>query len=156
MSLREWTQPPRETFCCQARSGLLERILGEQSTSDVGSRASPAFPSFLGIETAPLVLFLPLLLLLPHLVYAETVSGDGQIAAPIRLDEAGPSNETTTPFAEVDSLRTRARALASEGDIPGAADTLVNALYLIHREEASRLKSNPHCPAATEFGRSGR
>ena len=141
MSLREGTQPPRETFCCQARSGLVERILGEQSTSDVGSRASPAFPSFLGIETAPLVLFLPLLLLLPHLVYAETVSGDGQIAASIRLDEAGPSNETTTPFAEVDSLRTRARALASEGDIPGAADTLVNALYLIHREEGVTTKN---------------
>ena len=119
----------------------MERILGEQSTSDVGSRASPAFPSFLGIETAPLVLFLPLLLLLPHLVYAETVSGDGQIAAPIRLDEAGPSNETTTPFAEVDLLRTRARALASEGDIPGAADTLVNALYLIHREEGVTTKN---------------
>ena len=43
--------------------------------------------------------------------------------------------------AEVDALRTRARALASEGDIPGAADTLVNALYLIHREEGVTTKN---------------
>ena len=33
------------------------------------------------------------------------------------------------------------RALASEGDIPGAADTLVNALYLIHREEGVTTKN---------------
>ena len=67
----------------------MERILGEQSTSDVPISREPNVPIFSWYRTRPLVLFLTLLLLLPHLVYAETVSGDGQIAAPIRLDEAG-------------------------------------------------------------------
>ena len=56
-------------------------------------------------------------------------------------DEERLSNEMSESQAEVDALRTRARALASEGDILGAADTLVNALYLIHREEGVTTKN---------------
>ena len=117
----------------------MERVLGEQSTNDVGSRASQIFLSCLGIELAPFVLLL--LLLLPPPGHAATVSRASQIALPAHVDEERLSNEMSESQAEVDALRTRARALASEGDIPEAADTLVNALYLIHREEGVTTKN---------------
>ena len=93
----------------------MERVLGEQSTNDDQSCASQVFPSFLGIERAPLSCSCPLAP--PHPSHAETVSRASEIALPAHLDEQQLSNETSETFAEVDALRTRARALASEGDI---------------------------------------
>ena len=139
MSLREGTQPSAKISCFHEERGFLERVLGEQSANNDQSFASQMFLSCLRIERAPFILLL--LLLLPHLVYAETVSSAGQTALPAHVDEERLSNEMSESQAEVDALRTRARALASEGDILGAADTLVNALYLIHREEGVTTKN---------------
>ena len=133
MSLCEGMKPLTKAFCFHEGSAFLELVLGEQSAGDVRSRASHAFPSCLRIESVPYVLLL--LLLLPCLGHAEAVSSASQIAVPNHLRREQLSNEAAEPLAEVDALRTRARTLATEGDIPKAADTLVNALYLIHREE---------------------
>ena len=78
---------------------------------------------------------------MPHPSHAATVSRASEIALPAHLDEQRLSNNASEPQAEVDALRIRARALASEGDILGAADTLVNALYVIHREEGVTTKN---------------
>ena len=140
MSLRKGTQPSVKISCFREEYGFLERVLGEQSANDDQPFASQMFLSCLRIERAPFILLL-LLLLLPHLSHAATVSRASQTALPAHVDEERLSNEMSESQAEVDALRTRARALASEGDIPGAADTLVNALYLIHREEGVTTKN---------------
>ena len=139
MSLRKGTQPSAKISCFHEERGFLERVLGEQSANDDQSFASQIFLSCLRFERASFVLLL--LLLLPHPSHAATVSRASQIALPAHVDEERLSNEMSESQAEVDALRTRARALASEGDIPGAADTLVNALYLIHREEGVTTKN---------------
>ena len=139
MSLRRGTQPSAKISCFHEERGFLERVLGEQSANDDPSCASQIFLSCLRFERAPFILLL--LLLLPPLVYAETVSSAGQTALPAHVDEERLSSEMSEAQAEIDALRTRARALASEGDILGAADTLVNALYLIHREEGVTTKN---------------
>ncbi len=139
MSLRKGTQPSAKISCFHEERGFLERVLGEQSANNDQSFASQMFLSCLRIERAPFILLL--LLLLPHPSHAATVSGASQTALRAHVDEERLSNEMSESQAEVDALRTRARALASEGDIPGAADTLVNALFLIHREEGVTTKN---------------
>ena len=141
MSLRKGTEPSAKISCLHEERGFLVRVLGEQSANNDQSFASQMFLSCPRIERAPFILLLLLLLLLPPLVYAETVSSAGQTALPAHVDEERLSSEMSESQAEVDALRTRARALASEGDILGAADTLVNALYLIHREEGVTTKN---------------
>ena len=139
MSLRKGTQPSAKISCFHEERGFLERVLGEQSANDDPSCASQIFLSCLRFERAPFILLL--LLLLPHPSHAATVSRASQTALPAHVDEERLSNEMSESQTAVDALRTRARALASEGDIPGAADTLVNALYLIHREEGVTSKN---------------
>ena len=139
MSLPKGTLPSAKISCFHEERGFLERVLGEQSANDDQSFASQIFLSCLRLELASFVLLL--LLLLPHPSHAATVSRASQIALPAHVDEERLSNEMSESQAEVDALRTRARALASEGDIPEAADTLVNALYLIHREEGVTTKN---------------
>ena len=139
MSLRKGTEPSAKISCLHEERGFLERALGEQLANNDQSFASQMFLSCLRIERASFILLL--LLLLPHPSHAATVSRASQTALPAHLDGQRLSNEVSESQAEVDALRTRARALASEGDIPGAADTLVNALYLIHREEGVTTKN---------------
>ena len=139
MSLRKGTEPSAKISCLHEERGFLERALGEQLANNGQSFASQMFLSCLRIERASFILLL--LLLLPHPSHAATVSRASQTALPAHLDGQRLSNEVSESQAEVDALRTRARALASEGDIPGAADTLVNALYLIHREEGVTTKN---------------
>ena len=139
MSLPKGTLPSAKISCFHEERGFLERVLGEQSANDDQSFASQIFLSCLRLELASFVLLL--LLLLPHPSHAATVSRASQIALPAHVDEERLSNEMSESQAEVDALRTRARALASEGDIPEAADTLVNALYLMHREEGVTTKN---------------
>ena len=141
MSLRKGTQPSAKISCFHEARGFLERVLGKQSANNDSSCASQMFLSCLRIERAPFIFILLLLLLLPHPSHAATVSRASQTALPANVDEERLSNEMSESQTAVDALRTRARALASEGDIPGAADTLVNALYLIHREEGVTTKS---------------
>ena len=139
MSLRRGTQPSAKISCFHEERGFLERVLGGQSANDDPSCASQIFLSCLRFERAPFILLL--LLLLPHPSHAATVSRASQTALSAHVDEERLSSEMSESQAEVDALRTRARALASEGDILGAADTLVNALYLIHREEGVTTKN---------------
>ena len=139
MSLLKGTQPSAKISRFHQGRGFLERVLDEQSANDDQSCASQVFPFCPRFERAPLILLL--LLLVPHPSHAETVSRASEIALPAHLDEQRLSNNASEPQAEVDALRIRARALASEGDILGAADTLVNALYLIHREEGVTTKN---------------
>ena len=143
MSLRKGTQTSAKISCFHEEHGFLERVLGEQSANNDPSCASQMFLSCLRIERAPFIFIfiLLLLLLLPHPSHAATVSRASQTALPANVDEERLSNEMSESQMAVDALRTRARALASEGDIPGAADTLVNALYLIHREEGVTSKN---------------
>ena len=139
MSLRKGTEPSAKISCLHEERGFLERALGEQLANNGQSFASQMFLSCLRIERASFILLL--LLLLPHPSHAATVSRASQTALPTHVDEERLSTEVSESQAKVDALRTRARALASEGDIPGAADTLVNALYLIHREEGVTTKN---------------
>ena len=139
MSLRKGTEPSAKISCLHEERGFLVRVLDEQSANNDQSFASQIFLSCLRIERAPFILLL--LLLLPHPSHAATVSRASQTALPAHVDEERLSNEMSESQAEVDALRTRARALANEGDIPGAADTLVNALFLIHREEGVTTKN---------------
>ena len=75
MSLRKGTQPSAKISCFHEERGFLERVLGEQSTSDDDqSRASQIFPSCLRIERAPFYSCSYCCSCLT-LVYAETVSG---------------------------------------------------------------------------------
>ena len=139
MSLRKGTEPSAKISCLHEERGFLERALGEQLANNDQPFASQMFLSCLRIERASFILLF--LLLLPHPSHAATVSRASQTALPAHVDEERLSTEVSESQAEVDALRTRARVLASEGDIPGAADTLVNALYLIHREEGVTTKN---------------
>ena len=116
MSLRKGTQPSAKISCFLEERGFLERVLGEQSANDDQSFASQIFLSCLRFERASFVLLL--LLLLPHPSHAATVSRASQTALPTHVDAERLPTEVSESQAEVDALRTRARALASEGDIP--------------------------------------